>query len=365
MKKVLFLANHDVGIYNFRKELVERLIKEGYKVYLSCPNGERIKDLVSIGCRYIDVELERHGMNPLNELKLIIYYKRIMRKIRPDVVLSYTVKPNVYGGMAAAALHIPQIANITGLGSAIECGGVLKRITLLLYKIGLHKAETVFFQNKENMKFMKKNRTVTGKKLLLPGSGVNLEQHCFEEYPDETEKLIFLSVGRIMKDKGIDELLEAAGEIKKEFPNVRFRLIGFFDEDYESKIKAAVESGLVEYLGQQENVHSFIKQSHAVIHASYHEGMSNVLLESAASGRPVIATNIPGCIETFEPGISGIACNVRDGKDLTKAIKSFIQMPHEGRARMGKAGRRKMEQEFDRQIVVNKYMKEIKRITEE
>ena len=175
MKKVLFLANHDVGIYNFRKELVERLIKEGYKVYLSCPNGERIKDLTSMGCRYADVKLERHGMNPLNELRLFLYYKRIMRKIRPDVVLTYTVKPNVYGGMAAAALHIPQIANVTGLGSAIESGGVLKKITLFLYKIGLRKAESVFFQNKENMKFMKKNRVVTGKLSLLPGSGVNLE----------------------------------------------------------------------------------------------------------------------------------------------------------------------------------------------
>lgn len=365
MKKVLFLANHDVGIYNFRKELVERLVKEGYRIYLSCPNGERIKDLVSMGCRYIDVELERHGMNPFKELELIKYYKKIMQKIKPDMVLSYTIKPNIYGGMAAAALHIPQIANITGLGSAIESGGILKRITLFLYKIGLRKAETVFFQNKENMNFMKKNHIVTGKISMLPGSGVNLEQHCFEEYPEETEQLIFLSVGRIMKDKGIDELLEAAGEIKKEFPSIRFRLIGFFDEDYECKIKAAVDSGLVEYLGQQEDVHSFIKQSHAVVHASYHEGMSNVLLESAASGRPVIATNIPGCIETFEPGISGIACNVRDGKDLTKAIKSFIQIPYEGKKKMGEAGRRKMEQQFDRRIVVNKYMKEIKRITEE
>ncbi len=365
MKKVLFLANHDVGIYNFRKELVERLIKEGYKVYLSCPNGERIKDLTSMGCRYADVKLERHGMNPLNELRLFLYYKRIMRKIRPDVVLTYTVKPNVYGGMAAAALHIPQIANVTGLGSAIESGGVLKKITLFLYKIGLRKAESVFFQNKENMKFMKKNRVVTGKLSLLPGSGVNLEQHCFEEYPEETEKLTFLSVGRIMKDKGIDELLEAAEEVKKEFPDVRFRLIGFFDEDYESKIKAAASSGLVEYLGEQDDVHSFVKQSHAIVHASYHEGMSNVLLESAASGRPVIATNIPGCIETFEPGVSGIACNVRDGKDLAKAIKAFIQMPYEGKVKMGEAGRRRMEQLFDRQIVVDKYMKEVKRITEE
>lgn len=361
-KKVLILVNHTVVIYNFRKELVERLVRDGYEVYLSCPQGNRIEELKSMGCKYIETEIERHGMNPFADLKLIRHYKKIMREIKPDIVLSYTIKPNIYGGVAARSCKVPQVANITGLGTAVEGSGLSKKLVLFLYKFGLRKATKVFFQNQSNLEFCRANKLVGENYNLLPGSGVNLTEHCFEVYPDDREKIVFLIIGRVMKSKGADEILEAAEYIKSRYDNAVFRFIGFCDEEeYQTKIDVAEDKGIVEFCGNQTDVHPFIKESHATIMASYHEGMSNVLLETAATGRPVLASDIPGCKETFDPYVSGIPFKPKDSKDLIRAIEEFIAMPHEKRKAMGIAGRKKVEEQFDRQIVVNKYIEVIEK----
>ena len=197
---------------------------------------------------------------------------------------------------------------------------------------------------------------------ILPGSGVNLKQHCFEEYPESDEQVVLLTIGRIMRDKGVNEILQAAKIIKAEYPNVIFRFIGSYDEDYEQKVSQAVKDGIVEYIESQPQVHSFIAESHATLHASYHEGMSNVLLETAASGRPVIATNVSGCKETYDDGVSGISFNAKDTDDLVRAIKEFLSLTNEQKAQMGKAGRQKMEKEFNRNIIVEKYIKIIENL---
>ena len=362
MKKVLILVNHNVVIYNFRKELVERLIHEGYEVYLSCPQGDRIGELISIGCKFVEAEFDRRGTNPLSDLKLVKYYKRIMKDISPDIVLSYTIKPNVYGGIAAAKLKIPQIANVTGLGTSVVDGGILQRISLTLYRLGLRKAKMVYFQNGSNMSFMKEHKVVKDNYHVLPGSGVNLNQHCFEEYAPDTDELVFTTIGRIMKDKGTDELLTAIESVKKQYPKVRLRLIGFFDDDYHDKIQSAVDSGLVEYIEQQQDIHPFIKESHAIIHPSYHEGMSNVLLEAAATGRPVIASDIPGCRETFDEGVTGLGFEPKNAESLANAVIKFIELPYDKKVQMGIDGRKKMEKEFDRNIIVNEYINKIEQI---
>ncbi len=358
-KRVLILVNHEVVIYNFRLELVERLLSEGCEVHISTPSGEHIEELRNLGAIIHDISFDRHGMNPIAEIKLLNHYKKLMKTINPSIVFTYTVKCNVYGGMAARACHIPFCANITGLGTTVNNGGIKERLVLLLYKIGLKGAQRVFFQNEANKDFMVTNNVVKLPYTVLPGSGVNLDRHCCEEYPKTEDPLIISYIGRIMKDKGTDELLEAAKIIKKTHKDVRFRLIGFFDDDYKGIIKKAESDGIIEYIPQQQDIHPWMKESHAVIMPSYHEGMSNVLLETAATGRPVLASDIPGCREAFDEGISGFGFKPQDAMDMVRAISVFIELSNEEKAAMGAAGRRKMEKEFDRTIVVDRYMNEI------
>ena len=355
------MANNDVGLYKFRRELVEELLR-GHEVHICLPDGGYIRKLTEMGCVYHVCEFDRHGTNPLAELKQISFYKKLLRSVKPDLAFTYTIKPNVYAGMACASLGVPYVANITGLGTAIENGGLMQKFLLLLYRLGLRKARKVFFQNESNRDFMSSKGIVKGPYGMLPGSGVNLQEHKAESYPEEKEPLILVNVGRIMKDKGADEILYAAKEIRKEHPEVIFRLIGGFDGAYEEKVQAAAAAGEIEYLGQQSDVHACLKEAHAIVHASYHEGMSNVLLEAAACARPVIATDVAGCRETYENGVSGIACRARDAGDLVRAIREFIQMPYDQKARMGQAGRRKAEQEFDRAIVIERYLLEVNEI---
>lgn len=358
MKKVMIIGNSISGFYSFRKELAAELKERGYDVVLVFPEGDRTAYFAAQGYKMIPVEIERHGVNPLQELALLNAFRRVIRQEKPDVVLTYTIKPNIYAGLACQMLGVPYIANITGLGTALAGQGMKQKLLLTLYKTGLRKASCVFFQNETNLKRLAEAGGLQRVR-LLPGSGVNLEQHRFEVYPEETDELVFLTIGRIMRDKGTDELLDAAREIKKEYPHVRFCLIGSYDGDYQDKVASAENDGIVEFLGEQNDVHSFIKTGHATIHASYHEGMSNVLLESAAAGRPVIATDVPGCRETYDAGISGISCHAKDRDDLARAIREFIELPYEQKAAMGRAGRQKMEREFDRTIVIRTYLEEI------
>lgn len=355
-KKVLILANKDGGLYSFRKELLQKLIGEGNQVYCSFPFGEKTELIKDLGCICIDTKVFRRGTNPIEDIKLFFTYLKLLKNFKPDVVFTYTIKPNVYGGMACALKRIPYIANVTGLGTAVQNGGLMQKLTLFLYKIGLRKAEMVFFQNSVNQEFMLKHGIVKNNNDLLPGSGVNLEQHCLEEYPASDEKIVLLTIGRLMRDKGTNEILQAAKIIKAEYPNAIFRFIGSHDGNCKQSLENAVKEGVVEHVGKQPSVHSFIKDSHATLHASYHEGMSNVLLETASSGRPVIATNVPGCRETYDDGVSGISFEPKNVDDLVRAVKEFLRLTNEQKAQMGRAGRQKMEKEFNRNIIISKYL---------
>ncbi|MFB5282761.1 glycosyltransferase family 4 protein [Peribacillus sp. Hz7] len=357
--KILVLTNFGMGLYKFRKELLEELINQKNEVYISLPNDEYVPKLESLGCKFVDTHLDRRGTNPFTDLKLLVDYIKIMKRIKPDVVLTYTIKPNVYGGIACGITKTPYIANITGMGTAVENKGLIQKITLMLYRLGLKKASCVFFQNETNRKFFIDNRIVKTKTRLIPGSGVNLEQHNFEEYLEEDKKINFLFIGRIMKAKGIEELIQAAKVVKEDYPNVQFDLIGVSEEDYNQQLGELNKLGVIKYHGQQEDVHSFIKKSYATILPSYHEGTANVLLESASSGRPVLASRVPGCIETFDEDVSGIGFDAKSVKSLVEAIIKFINLPYNQKKAMGLAGRKKMEKEYDRKIVINAYIDEI------
>lgn len=356
--RILILANNDTGLYKFRKELIIKLL-ERHDVHVSVPFGDYNNEIAALGCKIHELIMDRHSVNLLKEIKLLKEYSKLCSTIKPDIVLTYTVKPNIYGGIICRLKKIPYIANITGLGGAVMHGGLLQSIIVFLYRVSLGKAKKVFFQNAENKKFFEKHKIIRNRCRILPGSGVNLQEHCYEEYPDDKEKIIILTIGRIMKDKGTDEILEAAEIIKKDYPKVVFRFVGGYDGDYQEKIQEAVKNNIIEYIGKQSDVHAVIKNSHATLHASYHEGMANVLLESAACGRPVMATNVPGCKETFDDGISGIVFEAKDAYAIVQAIRKLLEMSNESREEMGKQGRKKVENEFDRNIVINEYIKAI------
>ena len=354
MKKVLILANNDVGLYKFRKELIEELLKD-YEVYISLPYGNFVNDLINIGCNFIDTTIDRRGINPINDLKLICQYKRLVKKICPDIILSYTIKPNIYGAYVAKKRNIPVFANITGLGSAVENGGLLQKITVLMYKFAFSKTQTVFFQNKENMQFFEDKKIAVGKHKLLPGSGVNLQHFKPLKYPDDkTTEFVFIS--RIMKEKGIDQYLEAAKYIRNKYPNTRFHICGFCEEDYEDILKEYQNQGIIIYHGLLDDVRKILKITHCTIHPTYYpEGMSNVLLESCACARPIITTDRSGCKEIVDNGVNGYIVKQKDSRDLIDKIEKFLNLSYEDKKSMGLYARNKVESEFDRNIVVNIY----------
>ena len=303
--------------------------------------------------------MDRHGKNPLGELKLISEYKKLYNEVKPDIVLGFTIKPNIYGAYVAKKKNIPFVANITGLGTALENNGLSQKILILMYKIAFKNIKKVFFQNKENMQFFINHNIAVGKHELLPGSGVNLERFSVKEYPaDNVIKFIFVS--RIMKEKGIEQYLETAKYIKEKYPNTEFHICGFCESEYEGKLKEYVDNKIVIYHGMVRNVSDMLKDIHCLIHPTYYpEGMSNVLLESCASGRPIITTNRAGCREIVDDGINGYIVEEKNSKDLIEKVEKFLQLSNEERKQMGLAGRKKVEKEFDRKIVVDAYLKEI------
>lgn len=358
MGKILILANNDIGLYKFRKELIEELLKDN-QVFISLPNGKFVKELVNMGCEFINTNISRRGTNPITDLRLMFEYKKILNRVKPDVVLSYTIKPNVYGGMMCRLTKTPYISNITGLGTAVENGGVLQSITIFLYKLALKNASCVFFQNKENAEFINSKGIIKGKQKIIPGSGVNLEHYQVSHYPDDNI-INFLFISRVMKQKGIDQYLDAANYIREKYPNTQFHILGFCEESYEEKLKDMHDKGIIQYHGMQSDVRMFHKISHCTIHPTFYpEGMSNVLLESAACGRPIITTNRSGCREIVDEGVNGYVVEEKNSQDLIKKVEKFLKLSYEEKKQMGLACRAKVEREFDRQIVVDSYNDEI------
>lgn len=363
--KISLIANDTTYVYNLRKEIIERLIKEGHDVELICESLLYKDELIDMGCKIIDIKTGRHGKNPFADIVLFARYKRILKENRPDIVFTYNIKPCSYGGMACRMLKIAYIPNITGLGTAIENPSVIQKIAIMLYKLGVRNAKCIFFQNSENKKFFEEHRMIgkNTKVCLLPGSGVNLEKHKLLPYPENDNVINFQFTSRILKEKGIDLYIEAAKLIHNKYPNTVFNVCGGCDDEKYLKIlKEAEENGYIKYHGQQKDIIPFLKQASCIVHPSYYpEGMSNVLLEAAASGRPIIATDRSGCRETLNDGVTGYIVPIKDLDSLVKAIEKILSMSVEERRNMGLAGRKKMEEEFDRNIVVEAYLREIRK----
>ena len=273
------------------------------------------------------------------------FYKDTLKQHKPDIVFTYTIKPNSYGGMVCGMLKIPYVANITGLGTAVENESWMQKIALTIYKMGLRKAQKVFFQNSENRDFMLKKNVVKGSYDLLPGSGVNLDRYEISEYPIK-DTVDFVFVGRMMKEKGIENYLEAAEYIRKKYPETRFHICGSYEQDYREKLEKLQRDDVIIYHGIVKDMVSVYKGMSCTIHPSYYpEGLSNVLLESSACARPIITTNRSGCREVIDDGVNGYICKQNDTKDLIEQIEKFLRLSKGERNQRGLAGRVKVEKE--------------------
>lgn len=357
-QKILILANSSGGLYDFRNELVLKLLEE-YQVTVSLPDEVRTKELSEEGCKVIYTPINRRGVNPLEDFKLLQSYRKLIKQETPDLILTYTIKPNIYGGFCSRLMKIPYISTVTGLGSTFHKKGMLLRMIVAMYRVGLKKSECIFFQNEENKKIFERYNIKGKDSRLVSGSGVNLNRHNFEPYP-EGDEIHFLFVGRMMKEKGIEELLSAAKELHGQ--NVIFELLGYCDEDYQDRLNEEEKDGVIKQLGFDPDVHEYIKNCSALILPTYHEGMSNVLMEASATGRPVIASDISGCREIFEEGVTGFGCEPKSNEDLIRAIRKFLALSVEERAAMGRNARIKMGREFDRNKVVGVYINKINEV---
>lgn len=357
--KVLVVANFDVGLYKFRKELLQEILNSGHDVYISLPNGDLVQPLVDMGCQFIETELDRRGMNPVTDLKLIGKYRKILNQVKPDLVITYTIKPNIYMGMLCKNRSIPYVINITGLGTAFQSHGVMLKVFVEMYKLACKKAQTVIFENCENMQIFKDYGIVKEQQCLLNnGAGVNLEEYPYTAYPND-EQIRFLFVGRVMQEKGIDELFEAARRIKKEYDNVYFDIVGPYEDDYKDVTEQLVNDGVIEYHGFQEDVKPFIEKAHCFVLPSWHEGMANTNLECGAMGRPIITSNIHGCLEAIEDGKTGFLAKPKNADDLYDKMKKFIDLPYDKKIEMGQASHNHIAENFDKKDVVSKTIERI------
>ena len=358
---ILIICNCASGLEVFRGMLIRELVKEGNTVSAIVPLVDNEKEWTSekqieeMDCRLIRIPMERRGMNPIHDLKLMIAYVWAIKQGRPDLVITYTIKPNAYGGIACRLLHVPYAANITGLGTAFQNDGMLRKFVTILYRVALKKAKVVFFENAENLQiFINAGIIRKEQACLLNGAGVDLERFAYKPYPDDDGTTRFLFIGRVMKEKGVDELFAAMRMLQKDGIPCSVDVLGGFDEDYSKQIEACENEGWLCYHGYQKDVRPFIANCHCFVLPSWHEGMANTNLECAASGRPIITSNIHGCLEAVEDGVTGFLCKRKNADDLYRGMEQFSRLSNDERREMGRMGRKRMEELFDKNAVVDR-----------
>ena len=377
---IALLTNNDDDVYCFRLELIRTILASGYHMLISCPDGPKFEAMEEVGLRknqefiYDDPPIVRRGTNVISDANLMMHYQRLFKKYKPAIVLTYTAKPNVYASLVAHHLHIPVINNVTGLGSVVNESGFKQKLIMWLFRTAYRRSACIMFQNSTNMRLAKEHGWVKGDYKLIPGSGVALDRYPVQEYPDggngiDGEPVVFNYIGRILKDKGVDDYIEAARRIKAKYPKTEFNMLGFIESTeihYEAELEELGKQEIVLYRGSQKDVRPWIKRAHAIIHPStYGEGMSNVLLENASSGRLIITTDNPGCQETVNDNISGFIYHGGDVEALLQKIETVVHdMPNTRRRQMGLEGRKKVEREFSREVVIDAYLVKIKELTE-
>ena len=362
--KIIIISNTEFNLVNFRKNLISTLVDKDFDVVAVAPLDDYISNLDNLKCKLEIIPSASRKVHVLNDILLIFRYFVIFSRVKPDIVLSYTSKPNIYGSLVARVLGISIVNNISGLGTPFIQGGWLEYIVGLLYKISLKKSKYVFFQNKDDQKIFIDNNFVSSKEVgVIPGSGIDLTYFLPDVSTSNIDKrnVVFLLIARMMRDKGIEEFVEAARKIKKSYKNVSFQLLGYID--IKSKVAISVNDiksweneGIIEYLGHTEDVRPFIAMADCVVLPSYREGTPRSLLEAASMGKPIIATNVAGCKEVVDDGINGYLCDAYNSDDLAHKMQHILALDSISIEKMGMASRKKMENEFDEKIVINKYL---------
>lgn len=365
--KVMIALNTTWNLVNFRSGIIKALVVEGYEVVAVAPRDEYVPRLISLGCRFVALPMDSKGTNPGRDLMLLWRFFCLLRRERPAVFLAYTVKPNVHGSLAAHALGIPVVNNIAGLGSVFIRNGWLARLVCALYRIALMRSVKVFFQNDEDRQMFLAGglvrREIAG---LLPGSGVDLQRFALVPLPGRAVAR-FVLIARMLWDKGVGEYVAAARLLRAKGVEAEFFLLGFLDVENPAAISTKqveewVSEGSVHYLGASDDVVDVIAQADCIVLPSYREGTPKVLLEAAAMGRPIVATDAVGCREVVDDGMNGFLCRVRDVADLAEKMSWIVAMPLSKRQEMGRWGRVKVERQFDERFVIDKYREVIRSV---
>jgi len=349
------------NIWNFRRPLLTALLADGHTVTVLAPEDEFAFRLEELGCCFVPLEMDRKGLNPLSHAALALRIRKALMSLRPDVVLSYTIKNNIYGAFAARSLGIPFLPNVTGLGTAFLRGGVLQGLAERLYRLAFTGLPVVFFQNEDDRSlFLERGLVAKGQARLLPGSGIDLAHFHPQPGHAESSAPVFLMIARLLRDKGVEEFVEAARLVRARHPAARFQLLGAADDANRTAINLKTVRGWeashgIEYLGTSPDVRREIAAAHCVVLPSYREGAPRTLIEAAACGRPLIATDVPGCRAVVEDGVTGFLCAPRSGESLAEACLRFLRLSSAVQAEMGRAGRAKMEREFDEALVTSAY----------
>jgi glycosyltransferase involved in cell wall biosynthesis len=359
--KVAIVLNTSWNIYNFRMNLVRSLQAEGHEIHTVAPNDDYTHFLTEAGCTHHALKMDSRGANPVKDLALIFELHSIYKRIKPDVILHYTIKPNVYGSLAASFLKIPVVNNVCGLGTVFLKKDLLSSVAMFLYRISFKFPKKVFFQNPDDLKLFLDKKLVPSHTVdLLPGSGIDLSKFKPVSF-QRNQKFTFLLISRLITDKGVLEYIDAVKKLKAEGLDARFQVLGAIDPEHKRGIKREViqewiNSGIIEYLGTTKDVRHFIELADCVVLPSYREGTPRTLLEAASSSKPIVATNVPGCNQVVEDKFNGLLCNLKDSSDLAAKMRSMANYDNETLKNMGLNGRRKMEAEYDESIVIDKYL---------
>ena len=362
-------ANTFWNLYNFRYGLIKALLNSGYEVIAVAPRDKYLSVLQAKGCQTKTVSIYPKSINPIADCLTFIQFLCLLIHERPKVCLFYTAKPNIYGSWAATILGCEYINNISGLGSAFIKGGWLKKLLIFFYKLALLKSRRIFFQNNDDLDLFLSTSLIKSEQTgVLPGSGVDLSRFKPQSESDNSNaNFSFILIARMLKDKGVNEYIQAANIVHKTFNGVQFKLVGPLGVDNPSAVTPSEmnkwqRKGYIEYLGSSEDVRSFISASTCVVLPSYREGTPKTLLEAAAMGKPIITTDVPGCRDVVQDGVTGLLCEAKSSEDLARKMIKMIQLSVSERQKMGILGRQLMEQRFDEALVISKYLEEIKRI---
>ncbi len=359
--RIAIVLNTSWNIYNFRMNLIHSLQAQGHEIHAIAPRDTHTSLLIQHGCIYHQLRMDSRGANPIKDSALIMELYSIYKRVKPDIILHYTIKPNVYGTLAAALLGIPAVNNVCGLGTVFLKRGIVSFIAKLLYRISFRHASKVFFQNPDDLQLFLDEKLVPGQLVdLLPGSGIDLQKFRPTPLPNN-ERFTFLLISRLISDKGIFEFIEAVKELRQEGLKARFQVLGAIDEEHKRGIKASViqqwiDDGIIDYLGTTEDVRPYLHQANCVVLPSYREGTPRVLLEAASTARPIIATEVPGCKQVVDDRVNGLLCRLKDARDLAAKMRTMASLPEEALKTMGEQGRAKVEAVYDEALVIRKYL---------